>query len=147
MTGSTLSLAVLLIGTLGVAASGVERRSEGPFSSQIEKAMATTVTREKTAIEHAIDRDDAREVERLARAGADLEVPLFNRGTAAIIAASGSQWNIVRILLENGADPTAQDRRGTTLSAQAKRSRVRPGTALYQDLEAVREILRREGLY
>ncbi len=147
MTRTTLCLAVLLIGTLGVAASGVERRSEGPLSSQIENTMATMVTREKTAIEHAIDRDDAREVERLARAGADLEAPLFNRGTATILAASRGQWGTVLILLEHGANPAAQDRRGTTLAAQAKRSRVRPGTALYQDLEAVRAILRERGLY
>jgi ankyrin repeat protein len=94
-----------------------------------------------------IEQLDYAAVDALLKAGADIETRGFFGMTPVIWAASGDSWGMVKFLIERGADLTAHAGNGRTLANKALTSRVLLDSANGQDLQDVRAILAKRGLY
>jgi ankyrin repeat protein len=97
-------------------------------------------------IAQAILHRDVSVVRSLVAGGEDVDQRLFNRDTPAIMAASSESWDIVLYLLQAGADPTLENRKGLTVATLAKTSRVASHTKAFRDLAEVKKILASKGL-
>lgn len=102
-------------------------------------------TRSRPIAQAILNRDLAT-VRRLVDNGEDVDQPLFMNGTPAIMAASSESWDIVKYLLDKGANPGARDDTGLNLAMLAKSSRVAPDTREGKALAQVKKILTARGL-
>ena len=93
-----------------------------------------------------IEMRDRAQVRALIAAGADIEALGFARATPVVIAALGSNWRIVEVLLQAGANPLAADEQGFTVPYLAANSRLRPETEEGQALDRVRAMLNERGV-
>ncbi len=78
-----------------------------------------------TALQWAVYREDAAEVQRLIRAGADVSIANNYGATAMSIAAEAGNAAIIRLLLKAGADPDSANPEGqTALMSVARTGKV-----------------------
>lgn len=126
--------ALLLVASLSLSlilGSTMQTEAQDTRSSPIAKAILNR---------------DLGAVRSLIQSGEDVDQPLFMNGTPAIMAASSESWDIVKYLLDQGANPGARDDGGLSLAMLAKTSRVAPDTKEGRALAEVKKILSARGL-
>ncbi len=94
-----------------------------------------------------LDQDDYKDVEALLSSGVDINIRGFYAQTPVIWAAQSSNWKGVKFLIDRGADLSLYGADGTTVAGFAKTSRLRLDSEAGRDLEQVRAILKKRGLY
>ncbi|KJS08460.1 MAG: hypothetical protein VR78_18200 [Hoeflea sp. BRH_c9] len=98
------------------------------------------------AIFWAIESLDQEAVEGYLDAGVSIEVKGYADSTPALVAASGDVWDICLFLIQRGADVRVASKTGMTIPWRVHSSRVTRSSQTGKALEAVEQILQKQGL-
>ena len=107
----------------------------------VDRLLGTTYFNPKATLLDAVMDQNKRQVKRLIKKGADLEVTSLKDKTPLILAAVTDQFRIANILLDAGANPFAVSMFGWTAGYAAQTSRLARGPE-YKALQIFKDKLR-----